>query len=86
MSLRQVKELSFYVKWQGLDWKVDAWQPWQNLKGTCDDALTTLATRFGLPMDLFHKGSHRLPLHIPVRPVMPPQAILNSAHAQPSVH
>ena len=42
VSLRQVKELSFYVKGQGLDWNADAWQPWQKLKGTCDDALPWL--------------------------------------------
>ena len=76
-SLRQVKELSFCVKWHGLDWIDDAWQPWQNLKGTCDDALTTLAIKFGLPTSLFHKGSHHLPLQMPLRPVMPPRAILN---------
>ena len=71
VKARKVRELSFYVKWQGLDMGVDAWQPWENLKGTCNDALSTLAKRFGLPEDLFHKGSHLLPLEVSAQPVMP---------------
>ena len=63
-QLRKVRDLSFHVKWLGLDWGADAWQPWSNLKGTCDAALTALATKYQLPADLFHKGSSTLPAHI----------------------
>ena len=63
-QLRKVRDLSFCVKWLGLDWGVDAWQPWGNLKGTCDDALTALANKFQLPADIFHKGTHTLPAGI----------------------
>ena len=63
-QLRMVRELTFFVKWLGLDWGVDAWQPWSNLKGNCDDALTALAGKYQLPADLFHKGSHILSLDI----------------------
>ena len=63
-QLRRVRELSFHVKWLGLDWGVDAWQPWSNLKGNCDDALTALANKYKLPADLAHKGMHTLPAEI----------------------
>ena len=76
---RKVRELSFCVRRQGLDWNVDAWQPWEKLKGTCDALLTALASRFGLPGELFLEGSHVLPLQTTTQPVMPLQAILCSA-------
>ena len=37
------------------------------LKGTCDDALTTLAERYPLPIDTFHKGTHTLPAELQER-------------------
>ena len=63
-QLRKVRDLTFHVKWLGLDWGVDAWQPWGNLKGTCDDALTALATQYRLPADIFHKEAHTLPTEL----------------------
>ena len=60
-SARKVKDLSFCVEWLGLPLGADAWQPWANLKGTCDDALTALAQAWKLPADTFLKGSHKLP-------------------------
>ena len=53
---RQVKELSFCVEWLGLPMGTDAWQPWSNLKGTCDAALTDLAQKWKLPAEIFQKG------------------------------
>ena len=61
---------------------MDAWQPWENLKGTCGESLSSLPRACGLPEDLFHKGSHLLPLHIPKEPILPPEATAVSAHAQ----
>ena len=55
-QLRKVRDLSFHVKWLGLDWGVDALQPLENLKGTCDDALTALAKKYQLPADIFPQG------------------------------
>ena len=57
----KVKELSFFVMWLGLSVGTDAWQPWSNLKGTCDDALAKLAESWQLPSDTCLKGSHKLP-------------------------
>ena len=47
--------------WLGLSVGTDAWQPWSNLEGTCDDALAKLAESWQLPSDTFLKGSHKLP-------------------------
>ena len=63
-QLRKVRDLSFFVKWLGLDWGVDAWQPWSNLRGTCDDVLTALAGKYQPLPDLAHKGSHTVPADI----------------------
>ena len=58
---RKVKELSFFVAWHDLSVGTDVWQPWSNLKGTCDDALAKLAKSWQQPSDTFLKGSHKLP-------------------------
>ena len=61
-AARKTKDLSFFVVWLGLPIGTDAWQPWSNLKGTCDDALAALAwISWRLPSDTFLKGSHKLP-------------------------
>ena len=82
-QLRRIKDLSFHVKWLGLDWGVDAWQPWGNLEGNCDAALTALADKYKLPADLFHKGKHQLPAEIqePVTGLPgPPLTTTNATH------
>ena len=60
-AARKIKDLSVFVVWLGLPIGTDASQPWSNLKGTCDDALATLAKSWQLPSDTFLKGSHKLP-------------------------
>ena len=94
-QLRKVSDPTFHVKWLGLDWGVDAWQPWGNLKGTCDDALTALATKYRLPADIFHKGTHlrcqqsfrnritTYQVHLQLLPVLEPCliSVLTQSHA-----
>ena len=71
---RRVRELTFYVEWLGLPLGADAWQPWSNLRGTCDQALRELAKAWQLPEDTFLKGGNKLPeswdKHLPSPPSM----------------
>ena len=55
----------------------DAWQPWSNLKGTCEVALTDLAQKWKLPADIFQKGMNRLPYDVqkPASYLPPPPAV-----------
>ena len=49
-TARRVKDLSFFVEWLGLPLGTDAWQPWSNLKCTCDAALAELARGASFPL------------------------------------
>ena len=58
---RMVKELFFKVKWRGLPDGTQAQQPYANVKSTAAEALKDLASRSQLPVDIFSKGSKRMP-------------------------
>ena len=49
---RKVSELIFWVKWRGQPKGMHARQPYKNVKGSADEALTELAGKVGLPPDL----------------------------------
>ena len=59
--LRKVSELTFWVKWRGVEYGSDARQPYKNLKN-CQDMLQQLAERLDLPLDIFTKGGNKMPL------------------------
>lgn len=57
---RKVSELIYLIKWRGQPKGMHARQPYKNVKGSAEAALTKLAGKFGLPPDLFHKGSNKV--------------------------
>lgn len=58
---RKVKELEYFCKWLGQEEGIDAWQPYKNLAGSCDESLRLLAERWRLPSDLFLAPDNLLP-------------------------
>lgn len=60
-ALRKVRDLTFHVKWRGVRKGIDAEQPYDNVRGTSEDALAGLARRHGLPADIFSKPGNSVP-------------------------
>ena len=58
---KKVKDLEFFVQWLGQPATAASWEIWAHVKRDCAESMSQLAFEWGLPADIFERGSNLLP-------------------------